>query len=324
MEDERNQTQADELKQKGNTAYRNKSYQQAIDFYTRALELKKDATYYANRAACFFYLKKYRRCVNDAEQALLLDGNYKKAYLRKGSAELALGQVEQALKTFLTGAKLDPNDQGIQKELANAKKAQSYYADYERYMKEEEYEIALRKADAVLGYCPGHESMVVNKLLLAAKMGKFDEGIKLIQEHQHEYSSNPEFIYAVGLIYCYKGSTDYAIQKWRDGNSIAPDNPKCKNAVKRYKNQEKKKAEATAVFKAKKYDEAYKLYKEAVEIDPDNRKFDSVLYSNMGTCLMKLGRKREALTDFHQALQLDPENGKAYMKRGNCRKELEE
>ena len=322
MQDER--TDADKLKQKGNECYRNKRYLEAIDYYTQAIEIKSDATFFANRAACFFYTQKYRKSISDCRQALLLNPEYKKAYLRKGSAELAVGEIEDALNTFLEGAKVDPSDKGIQNELTKAKKVKSYYEEFERYDNEKEYQIALRKADAILEHCPGFTKIVIKKLLLAAKMGEFEEGVKLIKANQQKLSSNPDFIYAAGLVYMYKGSSNHAIKMWRDGNSMAPDNTKCRDAVKRFKKQERIKKEATDLFKAKDYQNAYNKYKEAFDEDPDNRHFNSVLKANMGTCLMKLGKKKPALSEFHEAVSLNPTNGKAYMKRGNCQKELEE
>ena len=49
---------ANSYKDKGNTEFKNGNYTQAIDFYTRAIELKRDKTYYTNRATCFFNTNK--------------------------------------------------------------------------------------------------------------------------------------------------------------------------------------------------------------------------------------------------------------------------
>ena len=58
------QTQADELKFKGNAAINAKNYDEAIDCYTEALALVSDGpeshVYHSNRAAAYCYQKKYQ------------------------------------------------------------------------------------------------------------------------------------------------------------------------------------------------------------------------------------------------------------------------
>ena len=48
------------MKNKGNDAFKNQRYEEAIDFYTKAIELdSSDVSFYSNRAACYLNLKKY-------------------------------------------------------------------------------------------------------------------------------------------------------------------------------------------------------------------------------------------------------------------------
>lgn len=51
---------AEALKNKGNECFKKEEYQEAIDYYTKAIVLNhNDASYYCNRAACYLKLKKY-------------------------------------------------------------------------------------------------------------------------------------------------------------------------------------------------------------------------------------------------------------------------
>jgi DnaJ family protein C protein 7 len=53
--------------------------------------------------------------------------------------------------------------------------------------------------------------------------------------------------------------------------------------------QAKKEAGNTA-FKAGNYDEAYNLYTESLEIDPDHKSLNAILYCNRATVLAKVNR----------------------------------
>jgi DnaJ family protein C protein 7 len=70
---------AEKLKNEGNTHYASKRYGEAIDLYTRAIELApKNATYYGNRAAAYLVLSKHREALADSKMATSLDESYVK------------------------------------------------------------------------------------------------------------------------------------------------------------------------------------------------------------------------------------------------------
>ncbi|AOA62152.1 Co-chaperone, TPR-containing [Komagataella phaffii CBS 7435] len=92
---------ASNFKNQGNDCYKSKQYQDAVQYYTKALEVKCDdaainASLYLNRAACNLELKNYRRCINDCKLALLLTPDNVKAYYRSAKAYLALGKLDEA------------------------------------------------------------------------------------------------------------------------------------------------------------------------------------------------------------------------------------
>ncbi|KAI0462983.1 hypothetical protein LJB42_003788 [Komagataella kurtzmanii] len=92
---------ASNFKNQGNDCYKSKQYQDAVQYYTKALEVKCDdaainASLYLNRAACNLELKNYRRCINDCKLALLLTADNVKAYYRSAKAYLALGKLDEA------------------------------------------------------------------------------------------------------------------------------------------------------------------------------------------------------------------------------------
>lgn len=61
-----------------------------------------------------------------------------------------------------------------------------------------------------------------------------------------------------------------------------------------------------------------KLYTEALEIDPLNKKTNAKLYFNRATALSRLTKTREAIEDCTAALNLDETYLKALMRRAKC------
>lgn len=67
---------AEELKNRGNEAYKGENFREAFDFYTRAIELKPEsgieAMIYRNRAMVRLKIRDYEGCEADATHGLFL------------------------------------------------------------------------------------------------------------------------------------------------------------------------------------------------------------------------------------------------------------
>jgi import receptor subunit TOM70 len=123
------------LKTRGNTLYQNRKFQQAIDLYTRAIQVatKSEPVYYSNRAACYMNMTppKYELAVQDCDEALRADDSYIKALNRRANALEALSRNEEALRDFTAATILDKfqNDSAahaverVLKKIATAKAA---------------------------------------------------------------------------------------------------------------------------------------------------------------------------------------------------------
>lgn len=99
------------LKTQGNTLYQDRKFQQAVDLYTRAIQVatKSEPVYYSNRAACYMNMTppKYELAVQDCDEALRADANYVKALNRRANALEALSRNEEALRDFTAATILD-------------------------------------------------------------------------------------------------------------------------------------------------------------------------------------------------------------------------
>lgn len=102
-----------------------------------------------------------------------------------------------------------------------------------------------------------------------------------------------------------------------------PDYPRFRESTKTWKDMNTMKDDATKLFQAGKYEEAMKKYQDAAKIDPFNRVFNSPLYMNIGTCLAKQGKHKEAIREYTKSIEMNPSYAKAYQRRATAYQELD-
>lgn len=107
--------QAEGFKAEGNRRLAEKDFTQAVEMYTRAIELDPDnAVYYSNRSAAFLAMGDARgKALRDAEKCIELRPDWWKGYSRKGAAEHALKRFDAARATYNEGLKLDPDNASL-------------------------------------------------------------------------------------------------------------------------------------------------------------------------------------------------------------------
>ncbi|KAJ1678887.1 Palmitoyl-protein thioesterase 1, partial [Spiromyces aspiralis] len=102
---------AEVIKAQANKLFGAKKYTEAMEEYTKAIELNPSIpSYYTNRALCHIRLESYGGAILDADKALELDPNLAKAYYRRASAHMALGKFQEAKKDYTEVVRLEPND----------------------------------------------------------------------------------------------------------------------------------------------------------------------------------------------------------------------
>eukprot|EP00930_Biecheleria_cincta_P095679 TRINITY_DN87620_c0_g1_i1.p1 TRINITY_DN87620_c0_g1~~TRINITY_DN87620_c0_g1_i1.p1 ORF type:complete len:494 (-),score=123.97 TRINITY_DN87620_c0_g1_i1:119-1531(-) len=110
---------AEEYKKKGNDAFAQKSWDEAIKNYNKAIQLDpKQAAYYSNRAACLSSKGDHNSALNDANKCIELDPNFVKGYSRKGKALFDLRRWDEAEAAYQAGLGVDPENKNLQSGLA--------------------------------------------------------------------------------------------------------------------------------------------------------------------------------------------------------------
>ncbi|KAM3874989.1 serine/threonine-protein phosphatase 5 [Diretmus argenteus] len=125
---------AELLKEKANGYFKEKDYENAIKYYTEALEVNPaNAIYYSNRSLAYLRTECYGYALADATKALEIDKNYIKGYYRRATSNMALGKFKAALKDYETVVKVRPND----------KDAKMKYQECNKVVKQKAFERAI-------------------------------------------------------------------------------------------------------------------------------------------------------------------------------------
>ena len=125
---------AEKKKEEGNELLKACRYGLAAEKYTEAIAISPSAIYYSNRAQALIKLESYGLAIEDANEAIRyfqiifqinksnyiyhedkiilfsLDEKYIKAYYRRGSANFALGKLNDARKDFMAVLKVQPKE----------------------------------------------------------------------------------------------------------------------------------------------------------------------------------------------------------------------
>ena len=120
--------EAAKLKEAGNDAFKKENFDDALECYTKALEViqedaKEKAVLYKNRAAVYLKLDEHENAVFDCNMALELSPNDPKALFRRSQAYEVLGKIDLAYNDAKQVHNLDPKNKAIEPVLVRLHKA---------------------------------------------------------------------------------------------------------------------------------------------------------------------------------------------------------
>ncbi|ETE69826.1 DnaJ-like subfamily C member 7, partial [Ophiophagus hannah] len=269
--------EAESFKEQGNAFYAKKDYNEAYNYYTKAIDAcPSNASYYGNRAATLMMLGKFREALGDAQQSVRMDDSFLRGHLREGKCHLSLGNAMAASRCF---------------------------------------QRVVFCMDRALEFAPACHRFKILKAECLALLGRYSEAQSVISDILRIDATNADALYVRGLCLYYEDCIEKAVQFFVQALKMAPDHDKACLACRNAKALKAKKDEGNKAFKEGNYKLAFTLYTEALAIDPNNRKTNAKLYCNRGTVNSKLGKLCEAIGDCTSAIKLDDTYIKAYLRR---------
>jgi stress-induced-phosphoprotein 1 len=113
----------DQFKAKGNAALQAGNHSQAIEYYSKAINLDgANHVYYSNRSAAYLSAGDANNALEDANACLGLNPDFSKGYSRKGAALHALKRYNDSIAAYEQGLAKFPDDAGLKKGLEQVKR----------------------------------------------------------------------------------------------------------------------------------------------------------------------------------------------------------
>jgi len=114
---------AEAFKEKGNRAFGEKRFDEAINFYTEAIKIdNRNHVYFSNRSAAYMGKNMYSQALDDAEVCTKLNPKWGKGYFRRAVALLALSRAKDAEAVLQEGIRADPGNADLRSKLDEVQK----------------------------------------------------------------------------------------------------------------------------------------------------------------------------------------------------------
>ncbi|DAZ92496.1 TPA: hypothetical protein N0F65_012726 [Lagenidium giganteum] len=326
--------QADAWKAKGNAALSSGNPKEAVECYTKAIELNpNDHVFYSNRSAAYMSLDDAEHALEDAEACIKVKPDWAKGYSRKGAALHSLRKYDDAIAAYEEGLKIDPSNAACVNGIEEVKKA--------------------RQSSAFNPFAQAFGPDMFAKIATNPRLSPLlsdPEFLGKLQEIQRDPSKitthmqDPRIMTVLGELMGLnvnmgpedadevppESTSSYTPQPSKEAPKEKAPEPEPMDedlTEEEIKAREARKLAAAAkergnaLYKQKKFEEAVACYNEAIEHDPSNMSY----YSNRAAVHLEQGQYDECIEDCKKAIEVGRENradyalvAKAYVRIGNA------
>jgi len=312
---------ADEHKAKGNAAFKENKFPEAVLHFSNAIELdEKNHVLYSNRSAAYASMNRWMEALEDAKTCTTLKPDWAKGYSRLGAAFEGVHSFDDAIAAYEKGLRIDSSMDALKTGLARAQ---------EKKAKPPNPFAQIFQPGVLL---PAMSSNPKTKHLLEDK-----EFVGILQT----LFANPDliqnFLHDPRIQLILKTLTRRPGQKEEEEDEPPPPPPKKKEEPKkeltpeekdrtdRHEKAEKEKDKGNAHYKKKEFGEALKFYDAAIEIEPECATFHNnraAVFLEQGEwekcteeCDVAIRKGREFQS---QAFPTFKDVGKAICRKGVC------
>jgi len=340
------------IKKRGNDLYQSGDYEAAVEFYTTAIKTASSSVLHSNRAAAYMMLGWWDQALRDTKVALRKDPNNEKALERQGKVQLAMDNLDGALKVADDlEAKLPPEKRESEKKLpANIRRlrwlAQSardpttleqcrtVLAEFSAKgelvsplgvrLRKKLSKALVERSDAIDNQRKIRPALAKNRVTEEdgdeiQEITPFaEEALKVTSELLEDNPDDAELRYWRGRALLRLGRHTDAEAQFKRGLLEEPDHERMKELSETMNSLEDIKAKGNAFYKEGKLNEAIQFYTIGIDKDPEclDTRTIATLHYNRSAAYRKKGDFERALQDVDTSLALHPKWAKALYRRG--------
>ena len=313
------------LKEKGNALFKQNKYEEAINYYERAILINNTIeVLYSNKGTCEKCLKKYKEAIRDYKKALEINPKNTKNLNRLASVYIIVGNLGEAQITQQKALNFEPNNYTFKEQMNSIQKIIEDEAKMKEKINEQKWDEAEVVCKSLLEKVPAFGELKKFYIKILLENVKIQDALSFINKEVNfeDKMKDEEFDYLIALALYYDGQYEKAKKQLNIIKQKHNHDEKCAELLNKVNNIEKIKNKANEIFKQKKYEEAIEEYTKVLEFDPQNKKFNSIILANRALCYQKFNKNTEALRDSNQSVKLNPNYARGYIKRGNVYMEL--
>ena len=315
------------LKEKGNALFKQKKYEEAIEYYEKAIKINNTIeVLYSNKGTCEKCLQKYKEAIRDYKKALEINPKNTKNLNRLASVYIIVGNLGEAKITQERALNFEPNNSVFKEQMSTIEKVIEDEEKMREKIKEQKFDEAEEVCKKLIEKVSDFTDLKKQYIKILIENVKLQDAIAYIHKdiNFEDKIKDSEIDYLIALTLYYDGQYEKAkkqinLMKQKNNNYSKE---KLEELLKKVNEIESVKNKANNIFKQKKYEEAIEEYTKVLEFDPQNKKFNSLILANRALCYQKLNKHTEALRDSNQSIKLNPFYARGYVKRGNVYMEL--
>ena len=312
------------LKEKGNALFKQNKYNEAIEYYERAIKINNTIeVLYSNKGTCEKCLKNYKQAIKDYKKALEINPKNTKNLNRLASVYIIVGNLGEAKLIQQKALNLEPNNSVYKDQMNIIAKIIEDEEKMQEKIKEQKFDDAEEICKRLIEKVPEFSDLKKHYIKILLENVKIQDTLAYISQKvsAEDKMRDEEFNYLTALTLYFDGQYDKA-KKLLKIIKQTNNSDKIEDLIKKVNEIESVKSKANELFKQKKYEEAIEEYTKILEFDPQNKKFNSLILANRALCYQKLNKNTEALRDSNQSIKLNPYYARGYVKRGNVYMEL--
>eukprot|EP00756_Hemistasia_phaeocysticola_P009003 Hpha_TRINITY_DN14801_c1_g6::TRINITY_DN14801_c1_g6_i1::g.169188::m.169188/K09553/STIP1; stress-induced-phosphoprotein 1 len=257
---------AEEYKAKGNAAFKENNFPEAVKWFTQAIQLdEKNHVLYSNRSAAYASMRMWMEALEDAKICTTIKPDWAKGYSRLGAAFEGVHSFTDAVAAYEKGLRIDGNMEALKTGLARAQELK----------KKPPNPLAQILRPEIL--LPAVSNNPKTKHLMEDQ-----EFLKILETCFKNPDAIQQFMMDPRIQLMLKSVVRRPGQKDEEDDEPPPPPPKKKEEPKkeltpeekerteRHEKAEKEKEKGNGHYKKKEFTEALKFYEAAIEIEPEN------------------------------------------------------